>query len=124
MNLLIKQNLIRVEKINRQKYKLYLNDKNILLKIKIDLIHIKDYFYHLIYLVTEAKKNNNTTDFENDILPNILINVYYQIINSYIIQILLKWSNEFKNDDTTINRINYMVFFDLIEINLEFGKRI
>jgi hypothetical protein len=53
-----------------------------------------------------------------------LINVYYQIINSYIIQVLLKWSNEFKNDDTTINRINYMVFFDLIEINLEFGKRI
>lgn len=78
----------------------------------------------MISLVVECKnKDNNTIDFENYILPNILINIYYQTINFYILQILLKWSHEFKNDHTTINKINYMIFLDLFEISLEFQKR-
>ncbi|MGH9981077.1 MAG: hypothetical protein ACRD6U_05950 [Nitrososphaeraceae archaeon] len=120
---LIKENIIRVEKVHKQKHSLYLNDNNILLKIKMDLIQFKEKFYHLMSLIAETKNNDNTIDFKNYILPNIMIDVYYQIIISYIVQILLKWSNEFKKDDTTINKINFIVFFAFFEINLEFRKK-
>ena len=121
MDWLIKENMIRVEKVHKQKHRLYLNDNNVLLRIKMDLIQFKEKLYHLMNLIVET--NDNTIDFKQYILPNIMIDVYYQIIISYIIQILIKWSNEFKNDDTTINKINFIVFFTFFEINLEFRKK-
>lgn len=118
---LLEQNIIRLEKEHKQKHRLYLNDKSILLQINRDLNQFKDKFYHLLKLITGTK--NDTIDFENYILLHIMIDVYRQVINSYINQILLKWSYEFENDNTIINKINFLVFVTLFQINLEFHKK-
>ena len=121
INWLVKQNIIRLEKEHKQKHSLYLNDKNILLKNNMDLIDLKDRFFYLMDFIVKTK--NDTIEFENYILIHIMIDLYLHVINSYVSKILLKWSNEFKNDDTTINKINFMVFFTLFQINLQFNKQ-
>jgi len=115
------EKIIRVHEVHKQKHKLYLNDKNILLEIRMDLMRFKDEFYNLMNLIVETK--NESVDFKDYALSHIMIDIYHQIINSYIIQILLKWPYEFRNDPTIINQINFIVFFTLSEINSAFYRK-
>jgi hypothetical protein len=118
---LIQDGMIRYEKINNQYYKLYYNEKSIILQTYDELNKIRDYFSSIIYKIAENPlKYNLDKKISNPITSNI-ISIYVHILGMYIIYSLLKWSKEI-DDITTLNRTYSLVFYELLEIQREISK--
>jgi hypothetical protein len=123
-------NIIRIEKVHKQKHKLYLNDNSLLLRIYIELNKFRNSFGHLLDEVSTNKKwkeyRSSTGWMERmnaDRLLHYLVLIYYHVLSVYLTYILLKWSVELRNDETLLNKIYSLVFFSYIEINNDFAQK-
>ena len=118
---LIQDGMIRYERINNQYYKLYYNEKSIILQTYDELNKLRDYFSLIIYKIAENPlRYKLDKKISNPITSNI-ISIYVHILGMYIIYSLLKWSKEI-DDITTLNRTYSLVFYELLEIQREISK--
>ena len=113
---LIKNGMIRWEKVRNQYYKLYYNEKSTILQTYDELNKIRDYFSSILHKIVE----NPTKYTSKSIRSNILL-IYVHVLGMYIIYSLLKWSKEI-DDITTLNRTYSLVFYELLEIQKEISQ--
>ena len=121
INELIKNEMIRPEKVNNQYYKLYYNEKSIILQTYDELNNIRNYFFLIIHKIAENPlKYNLDKKSSNSLISDILL-IYVHVLGMYIIYSLLKWSKEI-DDVTTLNRTYSLVFYELLEIQREISQ--
>jgi predicted transcriptional regulator len=121
INRLIKDGMIRSEKVNNQYYKLYYNEKSILLQTYDELNNIRNLFFVLIDKITkEQSKYGLGKTFSHPIISDIVL-IYVQVLGTYIIYSLLKWPKEI-DDVTTLNKLYSLVFYQLIEIQKKISE--
>jgi hypothetical protein len=119
-------NIIRIEKVHKQKHKLYLNENSLLLGVHNDLLNFKNSFDELLDKVeknTEWQQLRNTRIFGSDRMLYYLGLIYRHVFNVYLSYILQKWSVELMNDDLLLNRVNTLVLFSFVEIGTKFAKK-
>jgi hypothetical protein len=123
---LAKLNIIRINKLHKQKHKLYLNENSLLLEVHKDLQDFKNSFDELL---NKAEKNTEWQELRNsrilgsDRMLDYIGLIYKHVFNVYLSYILLKWSVELKNDDFLVNRVYTLILFSFVEIGTEFAKK-
>jgi hypothetical protein len=123
-------NIIRIEKVHKQKHKLYLNENSLLLEIHTDLNNFKNSFDELLDKVSADKKWKECTSstywmerMDADRLLHYLLLIYQHVFSVYLTYILLKWSVELKNDEFLLNKIYSLILFTFIETQTEFAEK-
>lgn len=114
---LIKDGMLRHEKVNNQYYKLYYNDKSIILQTYDELNKIRNYFSSILYKIDENPLEYSSS---SSLRSKILL-IYVHVLGMYIIYSLLKWSKEI-DDITTLNRTYSLIFYELLEIQREISR--
>jgi hypothetical protein len=120
-----KMNVIRRERIHKQKYKLILNDANILVTTYDNLNDYKKLFQNLITKISENRKwRSGFNEHElSDKLVTAAIMINHHVLNVYTMQILLKWSIELRDDYNLLNKLYSILFSTVFDINLELARK-